>query len=55
MLIQSRREGESLTIGDNILVKVLGVHGKEVKIGIEAPKSIRVGRESRPEKELKKQ
>jgi len=45
MLILTRREGESLIIGDDIIVNVLEIKGNQVKIGIDAPKDISVHRE----------
>lgn len=45
MLILTRRTGESLNIGDNVKVLVMGVKGNQVRIGITAPKSIAVHRE----------
>jgi len=45
MLILSRRVGETLRIGDSIAVTVLGVHGRQVRLGVEAPKSVPVHRE----------
>lgn len=44
MLVLSRKKGESLVIGDNIEIKVLGVEGEQVKIGIVAPRSVAVHR-----------
>lgn len=44
MLILSRKIGEVITINDNITVTVMGVHGDEVKLGIDAPKNIKVFR-----------
>lgn len=44
MLILSRRIGESIKIGDDITVVVLGVNGCQVRLGIEAPKGVAVDR-----------
>jgi len=45
MLILSRRVNEKIVIGDNVVVSVIEVRGDQVKIGIEAPKSVKVYRE----------
>lgn len=45
MLILTRRVGESLMIGDNVDITVLGIRGNQVRIGINAPKDVSVHRE----------
>ncbi|WP_282294711.1 MULTISPECIES: carbon storage regulator CsrA [unclassified Stenotrophomonas] len=45
MLILTRRVGETLKIGDDVSVTVLGVKGNQVRIGITAPKDVAVHRE----------
>jgi len=45
MLILTRRIGESIIIGDNIVINVLGVRGLQVRLGIEAPRDVSVHRE----------
>lgn len=47
MLILTRKKGESIAIGDNIQIQVLNVKGGQVRIGIEAPREVRVNREER--------
>jgi carbon storage regulator len=45
MLILTRRVGETLMIGDDVTVTVLGVKGNQVRIGVDAPKDVAVHRE----------
>lgn len=44
MLVLSRKKNESIMIGDHIEVKILSVEGDQVKLGIVAPKSVKVHR-----------
>lgn len=60
MLILTRKIGESLMIGDNVIVTVLGVKGTQVRIGVNAPKEVVVHREEiykklKVEKDAKKE
>ena len=45
MLMLTRRVGETLMIGDEVTVTVLGVKGNQVRIGVNAPKDVSVHRE----------
>ncbi|NCU16696.1 carbon storage regulator CsrA [Pallidibacillus pasinlerensis] len=44
MLILSRKKGEAIQIGDGIEIRVVSIQGDQVKIGIDAPKSVEVFR-----------
>lgn len=44
MLVLSRKKGESVMIGDQVEVKIISVDGEQVKLGIVAPKSVKVHR-----------
>jgi carbon storage regulator len=45
MLVLNRKVGERIVIGDGIVVTVVAVHGQQVRVGIEAPASVRIWRE----------
>ena len=45
MLILTRRVQESIIIGEDVIITVLGVNGKQVRLGIDAPKEVSVHRE----------
>ena len=45
MLILTRKSGESITIGDDVKITVVEVKGKQVRIGIDAPRSYMIHRE----------
>lgn len=45
MLILTRRVGETVMIGDDIVVTVLGVKGNQVRVGVKAPRDVTVHRE----------
>ncbi len=45
MLILTRKPGESITIGDDIKIQVIEIKGKQVRLGIDAPKSYVIHRE----------
>ncbi len=45
MLILSRREGEALMIGDDVTIVILGIKGRQVRVGIAAPRSINILRQ----------
>lgn len=45
MLVLTRRTGEAVHIGEDIVVRVLGVNGGQVRLGFDVPKKINVARE----------
>lgn len=45
MLILTRRIGETIMVGDDVKVTVLGVKGNQVRLGVDAPKDVAVHRE----------
>ena len=45
MLVLSRRHNEKIQIGDNITITIVRVHGGQVRLGIQAPKTLRIMRE----------
>jgi len=50
MLILTRRVGEALMVGDDTKIVVLGVKGSQIRLGINAPKDVKVHREEIYEK-----
>ncbi len=44
MLVLTRRKGESIILGDDVEVKILELHGSQVKVGVAAPQSLSVHR-----------
>ena len=44
MLVLTRKLGEAIQIGDDIEIKILSIDGDQIKLGIEAPKSIEIHR-----------
>ena len=44
MLVLSRKVGESIVIGDNIVVSILEIRGDLIRVGIDAPKQVKVHR-----------
>ena len=53
MLILARRPNESLIIGDNITVTVLGIHGQQVRLGLVAPREVVIDRAEVHERKLR--
>ena len=51
MLIMSRKPGDTVTIGDRIVVKVMEIKGGRVQLGIEAPRDVKVGATEAPERQ----
>jgi carbon storage regulator len=50
MLVLTRKVNECISIGDDIFIKVIGVEGAQVKLGIDAPRNVRVLRQEIYEK-----
>lgn len=44
MLVLTRRLGETIVIGDDVVIKIVDIHGKQIRIGIEAPSEVSVYR-----------
>jgi carbon storage regulator len=51
MLILTRKPGETVVIGDDVRITVLAVRGSQIKLGIDAPREVRVNREEVLERE----
>ena len=45
MLVLTRKIGELIVIGDDIKIKIVEIKGKQVRIGIEAPRNVEINRE----------
>lgn len=47
MLVLSRRKGESILLGDDkqIAITIVGIHGNQVRIGVDAPKTMKICRD----------
>ncbi len=52
MLILTRKPGETVVIGDDVRITVLAVRGSQIKLGIDAPREVRVNREEVLEREI---
>jgi carbon storage regulator len=50
MLILARKQGDRIVIGDNIVVTVLKIRGKDVKLGVDAPADVKIRREETDER-----
>jgi carbon storage regulator len=50
LLVLTRKQGQSIRIGDDIIIKIVDIDGSQVKIGIEAPKGVLIFREELYEK-----
>jgi carbon storage regulator len=50
MLVLTRKLGESIIIGDDIVITTLGIQGGQVRLGIEAPRDVSIHREEVYEK-----
>lgn len=46
MLVLTHKPGEKIYVGDNVLLRVLSVHGTDVRVGYEAPKEVGIIREN---------
>lgn len=53
MLVLTRRIGETVVIGENIKITILSIGGNQARVGIEAPKEVRVDREEIYERKKK--
>jgi carbon storage regulator len=51
MLVLSRKAGESMVVGDDIVIKVLNIGYRQIQLGIEAPESIRILRDDAKKKQ----
>ncbi|HUS23347.1 MAG TPA: carbon storage regulator [Candidatus Binatia bacterium] len=54
MLMLTRKPGDAIAIGPDIVVRVVAIEGQQVKLGIEAPREVKVGRAEAPAEPRKK-
>ena len=53
MLVLNRKKGESIIVGDDIVIQIVDIQGDNIKLGIEAPKEVRVLRKELYEETIK--
>jgi carbon storage regulator len=54
VLVMTRRAGETIIIAGNIQVHILGINGSQVRVGVDAPKSVTVDREEIHQRKLER-
>lgn len=53
MLVLTRKSGERIKIGTDVVIEIVEIDGSKVRVGIEAPKDVRILREEVPDREEK--